>query len=531
MQVFQGGYSADDGDQAAVPLVTDGQRRNSDTEDHSHVSADYRALSVSEVADIHNEELLDIPFSEIFTPQRLKSEGLLLVRSSMPIVLSSMSQLLLMIPLMAAVGRLGTIALASMNLVSIYAGLCGVAPILGFPMALDSLCSQAYTAATDRKLLGVYLQRVLVVGFIFEAAMYPLWWYSRAVYEYLGIPADIAETTSSVLRLYFFGMLLLLVYECLKSYLFAQGIRRIAVISQIIVLPVGWLAVWLLIANTSTSLGILGIPSVIIIVFMGFTAVAIVFIAKVDGAQCWGGWSRAAFMDLGHVVKLAFAGSAIAVFESIALHTIDIGVLFMDAPTMAAQAILNTMLVSIYMIGTGFAVAVCNRVGNLLGLGQPNRALLAVHTMVFIASSLFVILGVTLISHREQMARMFTPDPEIADILIAHIPWMVVCSVIQGINMAFNGIMRGQGRQTLIARIRILSFICVCIPFSAAGVMLFNWGLAGLWFGYLSSISCTLLCQIYMVATTDWEKEIERCRRRVSNSMLAYSAGQTNQLG
>ncbi|KAJ1800715.1 hypothetical protein LPJ75_006498, partial [Coemansia sp. RSA 2598] len=311
------------------------------------------------------------------------------------------------------------------------------------------------------------------------------------------------------------------------SFLFAQGIRKVAVVAQFVSMPLGWLSVWLLIANPSTSVGIMGIPGVIIIAAAGLNVAVLVFMAKVDGAQCWGGWSRAAFTDLGRVAKLALAGSAVAMFESIALHTIDIGVLFLDAPTMAAQAILNTMLVSIYMVGMGFAIAVCNRVGNLLGLGHSNHALLSANTTVILASLLFVPLGGALIGYRRQLAMMFTPDLEISDILVAHIPWMAVCCVVHGINMAFNGVMRGQGRQTLIARIRVLSFLCVCLPFSAVGLMVFNWGLAGLWFGYLSGVTCTLICQMYMVFTTDWEKEIERCRRRVSSSMLAYSAGQS----
>ncbi|KAJ1645568.1 ethionine resistance protein [Coemansia asiatica] len=530
MHIVQRDYSEEHADQAAAPLLSGNQQLNPDTADQANMSTGYSVLPVSEAANMQNDESVDISTEETFALHRLKSEALWLIKSAMPIVLSSFSQILVLMPLMAAVGRLGTIALASMNLVSIYAGICGIAPMQGFPMALDSLCSQAYTAATDRKLLGVYLQRVLVVGFLFEAALYPLWWNSQIVYEFFGVPIEIAQVTSSLLKVHFFFVILTFTYECLKSFLFAQGIRRVAVIAQVACLPLGWLSVWLLISNPSTSMGIMGIPAVVITVMMGFNAVALVYIAKIDGAQCWGGWSRAAFTDLGHVARLAFAGVAVSLFGSIALHTIDIGVLFMDAQTMAAQTILNTMLVSVYMIGMGFAVAACNRVGNLLGLARPNHTLLAAIATVIISSSLFIPLGLAIICYRKQIATVFTPDSEIVDILIAHIPWMVVSSVVQGINMAFNGVMRGQGRQAMIARIHGISFVCVCLPLSAAGLMLFNWGLAGLWFGYLSGITCALLSQIYMVATTDWEKEIELCRRRVSDSMLAYSVEQNGQI-
>ncbi|KAJ2388681.1 hypothetical protein GGI05_003716 [Coemansia sp. RSA 2603] len=464
----------------------------------------------------------DIPFAAVLSPASLSAEALLLVTSSLPIVLSSMSQMLVMIPLMAAVGALGTVALASMNLVSVYAGIAGVAPLLGLPMALDSLCSQAYTAAAaDRRLLGVYLQRALVVGLMFEAALYPLWWNSQHIYQWLGVPPAVAATTAAILKLYFVAIALMITYECLRSYLFAQGIRRFALFAQAVCLPLGWLSIWLLLTNPPTSLGILGVPWVIIIAALCLNLVTLVFVAKVDGSQCWGGWSRAAFDDLGAVAKLAVAGSAIAFFESVSLHMIDLGVLFMDAPTMAAQAILSTLLTSVYVIGTGFAIAACNRVGNLLGRAHPNRALLAVYTTAFISSMLFLFISSVILWYRHSLPRVFSPDPEVVDILVAHIPWTAVACAIQGVNMGFNGILRGQRRQSLLARIRILSFVCVGIPMGAVGVLLLKWGLAGLWLGYLAGVMTILAAQLYTVATTNWSKEVERCQRCISDTVYS----------
>ncbi|KAJ1724015.1 hypothetical protein LPJ53_001652 [Coemansia erecta] len=504
------------------PLVPRDRSHPSAIIEFDQASAAYSALaSMDTAASQRTIATEDISAEDVLSPACLSAEALLLLTSSLPIVLSTMSQLLIMIPLMAAVGALGTVALASMNLVSVYAGLAGIAPLLGLPMALDSLCSQAYTAAADRRLLGVYLQRALVVGLLFEAALYPLWWNSQHIYQWLGVPPAIAATTAAILKLYFFAIALMISYECLRSYLFAQGIRRFAVIAQAVCLPLGWFTIWLLLSNPSTSLGILGVPWVIISAALCLNLVTLVFVAKVDGSQCWGGWSRAAFSDFRAIVKLALAGSAVAFFESVALHMIDLGVLFMDAPTMAAQAILSMLLSSVYVIGTGFAIAACNRVGNLLGRAHPNRALLAVYTTVGISSTMFLLIASVILWYRHSLPRIFSPDPEVVDILIAHIPWTAVACAIQGVNMGFSGILRGQRRQSLIARIRVLSFVCVGFPMGAVGVLVLKWGLAGLWLGYLTGVLTILAAQVYTVATTDWDKEIERCQRCISDT--AYS--------
>ncbi|KAJ1879519.1 ethionine resistance protein, partial [Coemansia sp. S17] len=171
--------------------------------DHSDIS--YHSDSDSDI-------IGDIGPGDICSSAYIRTEAVWLLRSSLPIVLSTMSQLFLMLPILAAVGKLGTVALASMNLVSIYAGLGGIAPLSGMAMVLDSLCSQAFTAAKDRRLLGVYLQRVLVCIALIIVAMYPLWWNSALIYEYLGVPADVASVTGRLLRLYFFGIAAILIY-------------------------------------------------------------------------------------------------------------------------------------------------------------------------------------------------------------------------------------------------------------------------------------------------------------------------------
>ncbi|KAJ2009990.1 ethionine resistance protein, partial [Coemansia sp. S85] len=148
-----------------------------------------------------SDAISDIGPEDVCSVGNMRTESVWLLRSSFPIVISTMSQLFLMLPILAAVGKLGTVALASMNLVSIYAGLGGVAPLSGMAMVLDSLCSQAYTAAQDRRLLGIYLQRVLVCMAMILVAIYPLWWNSARIYEYLGVPADVASVTGQLLRL------------------------------------------------------------------------------------------------------------------------------------------------------------------------------------------------------------------------------------------------------------------------------------------------------------------------------------------
>ncbi|KAJ1773184.1 ethionine resistance protein [Coemansia sp. RSA 1813] len=478
-----------------------------------------RSFSSSSNADARDlastHDLLDI--------DNVKTEAVGLLLAALPIVVSTMSRMLLMLPIMAAVGRLGTTALASMNLLSIYSGLGGAVPLSGMPMALDSLCSQAFTGTKDKRLLGIYLQRTLLLCVCVQAAIYPLWWYATPICRFLGVSDDIALTTGRMLRLYFVSVVLISFYESLMSFLFAQGIRRAAVLAKLVCVPVGWLAIWVFLVNESTAIGIIGVPCVAIITGLCFNIFALIFISRLGGYQCWGGWSRSALSDLKPVTKLALSGSTITFFETVALHMIDLGVLFLDAPSMAAHAILSAISTSTWALGTGFAIAACNRIGNLLGAAMLHRAQLAVYTAIGIAVVAFTVLGCFLLAKKRSIPSVFTDDPEVADILVAHIPWAAVSGTVQGINVALNGILRSQSRQSLIARIRVASFTIVAVPLSSVAVAVFHCRLAGLWFGYLASLIATLFAQLYYVFTTNWQLEIERCRNCISKALLRAS--------
>ncbi|KAJ1949791.1 ethionine resistance protein [Linderina macrospora] len=463
-----------------------------------------------------NTDSADIDPEAYLQWTHVKNELVWLIRSATPIVISSTSQLLIMVPLLAAVGRLGTVALASMNLAGLYAGLCGVTPLAGIAMALDTFCSQSFTATKDKRILGVLLQRALLIGLAIMTLIYPLWWYSKYVFEMFGVPEEVAEVTGRLLRIYFFGIALLISYEFLRSFLFAQGIRKFALIAQSIGLAVGWTLTWLLVGNPSTSVGIIGVAFVVLGVAGTFSAVTIFYIAKVDGYQCWGGWSRAALRDWMPLLKLSVAGAIVSFLETLSVSSIDLASMFMGAQTMAAQAVLSMLMTSTWVMGTGFSVAACNRVGNHLGSGLPNRAKLAVLAATLLSAIAFGALALVFICYRTSLPYIFSEDGEVIEILATHIPWAAIAGAMQGINMALNGVLRGQGRQKMIAQIRFLSFVLVGVPVSVLAIFVFKWMLAGLWLGLVVCLATVLAIQINVIMTTDWAKEVIACQKRVT---------------
>jgi MATE family multidrug resistance protein len=59
-------------------------------------------------------------------------------------------------------------------------------------IALDTLCSQAWTGASDKTLVGVHLQRALVIQSIMLVPIGAVWWHGEYILLALNQEPDLA---------------------------------------------------------------------------------------------------------------------------------------------------------------------------------------------------------------------------------------------------------------------------------------------------------------------------------------------------
>ncbi|KAJ2000116.1 ethionine resistance protein [Coemansia thaxteri] len=95
-----------------------------------------------------------------------------LASSSVPIVATYFLQFSLGFANFVAIGSLGAKELAATSLAYMVSGVFALAPALGFASAMDTFCSSAYTASSDKTLVGLHFQRgayIIVPSFNFVA--------------------------------------------------------------------------------------------------------------------------------------------------------------------------------------------------------------------------------------------------------------------------------------------------------------------------------------------------------------------------
>ncbi|KAJ1997272.1 ethionine resistance protein, partial [Coemansia thaxteri] len=96
------------------------------------------------------------------TSDMAKQEAALLVRSSIPLALSSLLQFSFQFVNILSLGHLGATELAAAALANMTLLLLISAPSVGLASALDTFCATAFTGSPDKTLVGFHLQRGLI---------------------------------------------------------------------------------------------------------------------------------------------------------------------------------------------------------------------------------------------------------------------------------------------------------------------------------------------------------------------------------
>lgn len=147
----------------------------------------------------------------------------LLIRSSCPVILAYGLQNSLQTASVVIVGRLSPEVLATSAFSYMFAMSTAWLIALGGTTAIDTLASSAFTGSTDKTVLGVILQRGLLVLSGLYALVAILWWFSRPLFQLL-LQADfICEQSPIFLRCLIPGGLGYIWFEAMKKYLQCQG--------------------------------------------------------------------------------------------------------------------------------------------------------------------------------------------------------------------------------------------------------------------------------------------------------------------
>ncbi|KAF0683428.1 Aste57867_24552 [Aphanomyces stellatus] len=398
-----------------------------------------------------------------------------------------------------------------------YLNLTALSVGIGLATAMDTLCAQAYGAGNIRH-IGLYLQTGMVV---LGAAFVPIFlanFFCAEILVFLNQPEDVAALSGSFSRVLAFGLPFLYAYELLKKVLQAQNIALpmlySAILCNVVNLVVGYALV------NHTSCGYLGAAISRTLGNMVLPLSLVPYFLQRGTLQFWPGWQLgAAVRGIPEFIYFGLAGMLMMVFEwwSYEIIALLAGLLPNAIIAIGANAVLVNITATVYMFYLGIAVAGNIRVGNALGSNRPRRAKIAACIATVLAGGVSLLTGLLVFLFRYTYPRVFTQDAAMVE-LAAQVAVVVAgFQLVDGLNAAVQGALRGCGLQNYGAAINFVSYIVFGLPMGYFFEFPVGWGLPGLWVGMTLGYSFAGLCGAFVLAKHDWQVLSDKAQARAND--------------
>lgn len=442
----------------------------------------------------------------------------ILFSGSLPVIMAYALQNSLQTISVLIVGRMSPEALSTAAFCYMFAMATAWLIGMGGTTAIDTLASASFTSSKDKHDLGIILQRAFFILSLFYIPVAVLWIFSEPVFRTLGQEEYIARDGSRFLWVLIPGGLGYIFFECAKKFLQAQEIMRPGTYVLLITSPINAGLNYLFVYTF--DIGLLGAPLATGISYWLSFFLLLAYIRFVAGWECWGGFDRRCFHNIGTFARIAalgvvHVGTEWWAFEIVAIVAGQLGTI-----PLAAQSVIMTADQVMNTIPFGVGVATSSRIGNLLGSRDAKAASRSANTAAWLSMILGSVVLAILLGTRNNFARIFNDDDEVVRLTAAVLPYVALFQIADGLNGSCGGALRGMGRQHVGAAVNIVSYYCGALPL---GIWLaFNgWGLAGLWVGQCIALYIVGFAEWAIVAFSNWEKQVQNALDRLDPSERA----------
>ncbi|KAJ3070777.1 hypothetical protein HDU98_006211 [Podochytrium sp. JEL0797] len=426
-----------------------------------------------------------------------------------------------------ALGHLGTTALASMALATLFANVTGYSIVVGMGSAIDTLCSQSYgeylDGRGDKKELGRHLTRSLFIMYLLCIPISILWWFTEPLLLLLGQDASIAHLSGKYTTLLIPSLIPFVLSEYTKRFLMSQGIMSAQMLIIGIVAPLNCLLQYVLVISPF-RIGAQGEgASIALVISHSLIALSLILYVKlVKGGDSYGGWEWPQILHLKKlwiVTSLGVSGVLMTCSEWWAWEIVALIAGLLSPSYLAAQTIVLSASFWTYTIPLGVAIACTTRIGNALGAQRPDKARLATAVVLCLGLVLSLLNSLALMAGRSALGSVFSDDPEVIRIVGEIVPLVAAFQIVDGLNCICGGILRGAGRPEIGAILNMIAYYLVGIPFGLFFCFQIGWNLYGLWVGLTIALFALAGVEMSMIWQLDWDLEAENAHKRSMDNL------------
>lgn len=475
-------------------------------DDTSSISSSSLSLTLTESTPLIGKQL------DLEDHTTVQQEFKWLIFNSLPIIGTYLLQNSFQLASIFTLGHLGSVELGASALASMFVNVSAWSIAYGTSTALDTLCSQSWTASRDKTAIGVHLQRAYLVLALLFVPIACVWLNATSIMLKFNQDPELAEFAGLFLKYLLPGAPAYIAFEATKRYLQAQGIMHASTCSMLVTAPLNFILNYMFVYTF--GLGFIGAPLATSFSYWLMFFLLLAYIKFVKGSEGWGGWSRECLKDWWPFIKLASSGIVIICAEWTAFEVSSLAASYLGTTDLAAQSILLTLSAATYTIPMGIAVAATNRVGNALGGSFSYRARIASYTALLFAVVFGLINSTFFLVTRTHIGYLFSSDPDVIDTVARVLPLCAVFQVADGIASVGGGVIRGLGRQSVAAWLNLVVYYLIALPFGFYLTFKLNWALMGLWAGLSIALFLVAAGEVYFLYCVNWYKEVKRAQLR-----------------
>ncbi|XP_029027697.1 multidrug and toxin extrusion protein 1-like isoform X1 [Betta splendens] len=455
-------------------------------------------------------------------PLTCRDELYHLLRMTGPLLLSRI--LLFLLPFVVTIfcGRLGNEVMAGYGLASATINVTTAATGCGLALACDTLVSQTFGGKNLLR-VGVILQRGVIILLLFCLPCWGLLINAQAVLLRLGQDPTVARIAQLYITAFLPAVPAMFLHRLQSSYLQNQDI----------ILPQMYTAALANVANVMTNyiflhwldLGVYGSAAANTLSHIYNCAFLFAYIWwKKLYVATWGGWSLESLQEWGSYMKLAIPSTLMTCFE---WWVYEFGGFFagmLSENELAAQHAMIMLAFITYMFPYAIQAAACARVGNALGAGDTDRAMLSSKMSLILAASFAVVEGLVLASTKTVIGFIFTSDKEIVGLVSHLMNAHCFLQFFDGLVCVCTGIFLGTGKQKIPAVANLVGYYGIGLPLSIVLMFVANLRVLGYWLGLLICVILQSTFYIVVIFNLKWKEMTEEAvKRALKKTYIAVS--------
>ncbi|KAM9936293.1 hypothetical protein OXX80_004156 [Metschnikowia pulcherrima] len=438
-------------------------------------------------------------------------EARMLGRYSLPLIVTFVLEHLFSIISLLVVGHLGKNELAAVSLASMTSTI-SLAVFEGIATALDTLCPHAYGAG-NYELVSTYVQRCTMFSLVAYVPCVLFWWNSGSLLQYIIENDEVLRLTTQFLRVLIAGGPAYIFFENSKRFLQAQGIFEAGTGVLFVSAPINIFLSWFLVWNKKYGIGYIGAPIATVINFWIMSLLLVLYVVFVDGSKCWYGFCgvRKLFQNWGQLSHLAIPGIVMLESEYVAYEIMTLLASYFGTTELAAQSAVGSIASLTYMVPFAVSIAASTRIANFVGAQNLYSAKVATKTGLLAGLAVATANCFVLFTFRYQIARLFTEDPDVTELIVSlFTPLVSILQIFDGLASVASGILRAQGLQKIGGLINFLAYYAFAMPLAFLLTKTTDLKLKGLWIGIGSGMFLIGVIETLVILTCNWDVVLQK---------------------